>query len=118
MFTLFQVLTLESWSDGVARYVLVKKPGYAVFFFFFLLITTFGLLNLVVGVIVENTLTAARSNEDKIRKRQEMERKRVLEHLKDIFEVADKDGSGEVTTAEFRKSLQDREVQNKLKMID
>ena len=56
--------------------------------------TTFGLLNLVVGVIVENTLSAARNNEEKIRQQQERERARVLGHLRDIFEMADEDGSG------------------------
>merc|ERR1719316_267405 len=68
MYTLFQMVTLENWADGVARHVVSNQPMMALFFLVFLLLTTFGLLNLVVGVIVENTLTAAANNEEKIKK--------------------------------------------------
>lgn len=118
MFTLFQVLTLESWAEGVARHVITRDPVMAIPFILFLMIATFGLLNLVVGVIVENTLAAARNNEEKLRKQQERERTRVLGHLRDIFEMADEDGSGTLTIDEFREALRNPDVVNKLKLID
>merc|ERR1712224_918092 len=97
MYTLFQVLTLENWADGIARHVLSKQPAMVLFFVLFLMFTTFGIMNLVVGVIVENTLSASRNNEEKIKKMQEKERTRVLQHLRDIFLIADEDGSGTLT---------------------
>lgn len=118
MYTLFQILTLESWSDGIARHVILNQPWMAAFFIIFLMFTTFGLLNLVVGVIVENTLSAAKNNEEKIRKHQERERARILEHLKEIFQVADDDGSGGITVDEFRAACSRTDVQEKLKIID
>merc|ERR1719335_1908056 len=60
MYSLFQIMTLESWSSTIVRHVLSNQPSMAIFILMFVLSATFGLLNLVVGVIVENTLTAAR----------------------------------------------------------
>mmetsp|Transcript_72368 Transcript_72368/g.192930 ORF Transcript_72368/g.192930 Transcript_72368/m.192930 type:complete len:453 (-) Transcript_72368:97-1455(-) len=118
MYTLFQVLTLESWSEGIARHVISQQPMMVLFFIVYLMFTQFGLLNLVVGVIVENTLAAAHNNEEKIKKQKEKERLRVLQHLRDVFEMADEDGSGTLTIDEFREAIRNPEVANKLKLID
>jgi voltage-gated sodium channel len=53
-FTLFQVMTLESWSDGVARPIMEKIPYAWVFFIFFILIATFIVINLFIAVIVDS----------------------------------------------------------------
>ena len=52
------------------------------------------LLNMILGVVVENTLAMQRSNEDKVRNQQEKDHMKVLNHLKEVFETADEDGSG------------------------
>lgn len=62
-FTLFQVMTLESWSDGIARPVMEKFPYAWVFFIFFILIATFVIVNLFIAVIVDS-LTSGSSSED------------------------------------------------------
>merc|ERR1719473_1708931 len=118
MYTLFQVVTLENWADGIARHVISVKPSMVLFFVLFLMLTTFGLMNLVVGVIVENTLSASRNNEEKIKKMQEKERTRVLQHLREIFLIADKDGSGTLTIDEFEQAIQKPDVMNRLKLIE
>jgi voltage-gated sodium channel len=51
-FTLFQVMTLEGWSGDVARPVMEKYPYAWVFFVLFILVSTFTMLNLFIGVIV------------------------------------------------------------------
>ncbi len=51
-YTLFQVMTLESWSMGIARPVIAEHPWAWLFFVPFIMIATFTLLNLFVGVIV------------------------------------------------------------------
>lgn len=53
-FTLFQVMTLESWSDGVARPIMEKIPYAWVFFIVFILIATFIVINLFIAVIVDS----------------------------------------------------------------
>jgi voltage-gated sodium channel len=51
-YTLFQVMTLESWSMGIARPVLEVYPYAWAFFIPFILIATFTMLNLFIAVIV------------------------------------------------------------------
>jgi voltage-gated sodium channel len=53
-FTLFQVMTLESWSEGVARPIMEKMPYAWVFFLLFILIATFIVINLFIAVIVDS----------------------------------------------------------------
>ena len=51
-FTLFQVMTLESWAMGIVRPVMDVFPLAWVFFLLFILASTFTLLNLFIAVIV------------------------------------------------------------------
>lgn len=51
-FTLFQVMTLESWAMGIVRPVMEIYPVAWIFFLVFILASTFTLLNLFIAVIV------------------------------------------------------------------
>ena len=57
MYTLFQIMTLESWSMGIVRPVMAEYPGAWVFFVPFILIATFTMLNLFIGIIVDTMQT-------------------------------------------------------------
>ena len=57
MYTLFQVMTLESWSMGIARPVMETHPYAWVFFIPFILIATFTILNLFIAIIVNTMQT-------------------------------------------------------------
>ncbi|MEQ9329940.1 ion transporter [Thalassobaculum sp.] len=52
LYTLFQVMTLESWSMGIVRPVMEVYPYAWAFFVPFILIATFTMLNLFIAVIV------------------------------------------------------------------
>ena len=52
LYTLFQIMTLESWSMGIARPVMAEFPYAWAFFVPFILIATFTMLNLFIAVIV------------------------------------------------------------------
>jgi voltage-gated sodium channel len=54
MYTLFQIMTLEGWSDGVVRPVMEVHPWAWLVFIPFILVTTFAVLNLVIAVIVNS----------------------------------------------------------------
>lgn len=61
-YTLFQIMTLESWSMGIVRPVLEVYPYAWMFFVPFILVTTFAVVNLVVGLIV-NSMQDAHTEE-------------------------------------------------------
>ena len=53
LYTLFQVMTLESWSMGIVRPVMETHPMAWLFFIPFILIATFTVLNLFIAIIVD-----------------------------------------------------------------
>ena len=72
MLSLFQIVTLDDWSDGIVRHVVSNQPAMAIFFLSLILLTTYGLASIVVGIIVERTLAAARENQQRYLKNQGM----------------------------------------------
>jgi voltage-gated sodium channel len=52
LFTLFTVMTLEGWVDGVTKPIMEHHPFAWLFFFTFIVVTTFMVLNLFIGVVV------------------------------------------------------------------
>ena len=61
-YTLFQIMTLESWSMGIVRPVMEIYPFAWAFFVPFIMVTTFAVVNLLVGLIV-NSMQEAHSEE-------------------------------------------------------
>lgn len=57
-YSLFQIMTLESWSMGIVRPVMEEFPTAWVFFVPFIIITAFSVLNLFIGLLV-NTMQSA-----------------------------------------------------------
>ncbi len=53
-YTLFQVMTLEGWSDAIVRPVMEVHPYAWLFFIPFILLTSFTVLNLFIGIIVSS----------------------------------------------------------------
>jgi voltage-gated sodium channel len=118
MFTLLQCVTRDSWASSVSRYVVVQQWYMSFFFLGFGLISTYGLLNLVVSVIVEQTLTAARSNENRVAAKEARNQRAELDGLKEIFVLADEDGSGELDVHEFLAALENEEILWRMRQLD
>jgi len=53
MYTLFQIMTLEGWSQEIVRPVMDVYPYAWLFFIPFIIITSFAVLNLFIGIIVD-----------------------------------------------------------------
>lgn len=66
MYTLFQVMTLESWSMGIVRPVMAEYPYAWLFFIPFILVATFTMLNLFIGIIVDTMQTMHQAESDEI----------------------------------------------------
>lgn len=67
-FSLFQIMTLESWSMGIVRPVMEVYPWAWAFFVPFILVTTFAVLNLVVAVIVNSMQALHEAEQEEHRK--------------------------------------------------
>ena len=65
-YSLFQIMTLESWSMGIARPVMEQFPYAWAFFVPFIMVTTFAVVNLLVGLIV-NSMQDAHHAEDSVK---------------------------------------------------
>jgi len=59
-YSLFQIMTLESWSESIVRPVLDEHPMAWLFFIPFILMTSFAVLNLFIGIIVDSMQEQAR----------------------------------------------------------
>ncbi|MCZ4261676.1 ion transporter [Limimaricola sp. G21655-S1] len=86
-YSLFQIMTLESWSMGIVRPVMETYPYAWMFFVPFILVTTFAVVNLVVGLIVnsmqdahaQETNAATEDYRDEVLKRLDAIEQRILE---------------------------------------
>ena len=65
MYTLFQVMTLESWSMGISRPVMEAFSYAWVYFVPFVLISSFVMMNVVVGIVVNAISEVTAVNENK-----------------------------------------------------
>jgi len=65
LYTLFQIMTLESWSMGIARPVMENFPYAWAFFIPFILIATFTMLNLFIAIIVNAMQTFGENEHQK-----------------------------------------------------
>ncbi|MGR3483807.1 MAG: ion transporter [Paracoccaceae bacterium] len=91
-YSLFQIMTLESWSMGIVRPVMEVHAFAWVFFVPFILLTTFAVVNLVVGLVV-NSMQDAHSEEANAET--DAYRDRVLSRLEAIERrLAERDGAG------------------------
>ncbi len=76
--TLFQVMTLEGWADAVVRPVMEVYPYSWIFFIAFIIVTTFAVINLLVGLVVNAMQEAA---ESEIEAKAEVWQKEMLARL-------------------------------------
>jgi len=52
-YTLFQIMTLESWSMGIVRPIMEVHPLAWIFFLIFIFVATFIMVNLIVAIVVD-----------------------------------------------------------------
>ena len=87
LYSLFQIMTLESWSMGIVRPVMEVYPYAWMFFVPFILITSFAVVNVLVGLIV-NSMHDAHSEE--ANEATDAYRDDVINQLKEISKRLDK----------------------------
>lgn len=100
-YSLFQIMTLESWSMGIVRPVMEVYPWAWAFFVPFILTTSFTVLNLFIGIIVDAMQSqheeelAEEQAETRARRRSEFEQmmselQKVKDELRSLREATGK----------------------------
>lgn len=75
-------------------------------------------MNVVIGVIVENTLAAATVADQAVEKEQATKRRKALDQLEVMLELSDSDRSGDISLLELQAAAQSRVVQAQLEALD
>jgi len=115
--SLFQVVTLDHWCSTLVRPLVARYPAFLILFIPFLMITVLSLLNVIVAVIVESTLASAAVNEEKTTRDRIKEDHKIMASLKQVFEDADTDGSGELDRKELSQACKHQHVRDRLKVV-
>jgi voltage-gated sodium channel len=85
MYSLFQIMTLESWSMGIVRPVMEAFPYAWIFFIPFIMVTTFMVLNLFIGIIVDAIATV--KEQDNVDREQQFSSKQDIDQLRQDIAV-------------------------------
>jgi len=88
-FSLFQIMTLESWSSAIARPMLAEIPLAWMYFVPFILVSSFMVLNLFIAIIVSATNAIHEDEEAEERRKLLEELRRInrrLDHLEKLAE--------------------------------
>merc|ERR1711977_463715 len=87
-----------------------------IFFAFFIIFTTFGVMNVIIGVIVDNTMKAARAMQEDDMKKERVKKLRNLEMIRQAVFNMDEDANGVIDLEELEKGFKMQEVQDALKL--
>lgn len=63
VYSLFQIMTLESWSMGIARPVIAVYPYAWIYFVSYILISSFLVMNVVVGIVLNSITECCQAEE-------------------------------------------------------
>jgi len=84
MYSLFQIMTLESWSMGIVRPVMEVYPHAWLFFVPFVIVTSFAVLNLFIALIVNSMQTVHEQDRSEALAAEELahdERERLMQSV-------------------------------------
>lgn len=82
LYSLFQIMTLESWSMGIVRPVMESYPQAWLFFVPFILVTTFAVLNLFIAIVVDAMSSHVDVEETQTRDVIELDHQEIMTELR------------------------------------
>jgi len=82
IFTLFQIMTLEAWADGIVRPVMEKYPYAWLFFIPYIVVTSFAVLNLFIGIVVSAMQSEHEAEQAESRKIEQAEQAALVIELR------------------------------------
>ena len=67
VYSLFQIMTLESWSMGIARPVIAVYPYAWIYFVSYILLSSFLVMNVVVGIVLNSITECCKAEEPQVK---------------------------------------------------
>ena len=89
-YSLFQIMTLESWSMGIVRPVMETFPWAWAFFIPFIMSTTFTVLNLFIGIIVSAMQAEHEDSAHEDREQLMAKQESIMQELRDLRALIEK----------------------------
>lgn len=100
MYTLFNIAMGEE-STIIMRATFERQPIMLFFFVFFIVFMSFGVLNVIIGVIVDSTNEAAKAMEREDVEKIKKEKLKVLLKIREMVFALDEDESGSISEEEI-----------------
>mmetsp|Transcript_40414 Transcript_40414/g.66907 ORF Transcript_40414/g.66907 Transcript_40414/m.66907 type:complete len:347 (-) Transcript_40414:48-1088(-) len=114
--TLFQVMTLDSWS-AMARPLMKKSDKVVFFYIVVILVVTLALLNLVTAVIVDNMFEKLGRDIELAAANQRAAMMAEINDLRDLFIELDDDQSGMLSKEEYMANIDNDRLKVKFDIL-
>merc|ERR1719393_81329 len=109
LFALFQaILGGMDWGDIANPLVAELSTVYGLVFVFYIIFAVLAMMNVMTGVFVEAALAISKRDEDVY----------MVNHMKQLLKVTDKDDSGDISWEEFEEQLDNPDMLEYFKCID
>eukprot|EP00746_Dinoflagellata_sp_MGD_P022260 gnl/MRDRNA2_/MRDRNA2_152061_c0_seq1.p1 gnl/MRDRNA2_/MRDRNA2_152061_c0~~gnl/MRDRNA2_/MRDRNA2_152061_c0_seq1.p1 ORF type:complete len:626 (-),score=86.57 gnl/MRDRNA2_/MRDRNA2_152061_c0_seq1:98-1975(-) len=116
MITLFNIGVLAEWSE-IIRPLYAKQPYVLPLLFAYMALVFFGIMNSIIGVIVEGMMDAVKKHHDHQDKRVRQDKHTLLEALAEVIQDADQDNDGHLTEKEVHMIFKHPGIQELLTHI-
>jgi len=104
MCSLFNIAILAEWTE-IVRPVFLKQPPMVLFFIAFMCFVCFGVMNVIIGMIVDSTIQHARDLEREHAQANKRKKVHVLTELKQVIFNVDATGDAEIDMTELETFL-------------
>merc|ERR1712232_454694 len=117
MISLFSVILLAEWST-IVRPVWEKQAGMVLVFIFLVVLTTFGVLNVIIGVVVERTTNAMNQMRAKDVEKKKNEQMEALETISELMFELDTNLDKKISREEMERGANNERLQDLLGLVD
>lgn len=117
MYTLLMLAMMTDDWFVVSRALMEKQPMILVFFLLFMTFTTFGLLNVIMGIVVESVIDCARAlnkDEDNLDNKESIDR---LQKLYEFIRSLDSSGDNKIDSEELKVAWSTPEMKEIVSMV-
>lgn len=111
-------MTGDSWWSGVVSGLQEDYPLIVALLMLYYCVTAYGLLNIVTGIFVEQTLNTSKTDAELLKDKTDESNQQVKTFLVELFGLMDRNRDGRVFFPEFEQAINEPEIQFGLGLID